>query len=376
MNRDVLISGAGVAGLALAHWLDKAGFAVTVVELQPAFRRGGQAIDIRGVALDVVQAMGLLDKIRELRTHNKGMSTLDAAGVEIERTEERTFSAGRTDGQDVELFRDDLCQLLMKSLSNAVEFVYGDSIASLAEHGDKVEVSFTSGKRRTFDMVVGADGVYSKTRRLWFNDDASYIKSLGVVMALFTTPNFIGLQHWELIHRSGGVGYVVYPSLDQSELRVGIGFGASDTKALRADIAAQKAMVENQCQDLGGHMPAFIQAMHVTDQFYCNELAQIRMPNWSKGRVVLAGDAAHCASPFSGQGTSLALVGAFVLGRELARHADRPELACAAYEASMRPFVQINQDMVDPTRRGSIPDEVMTRSKNGIELSGLLRELS
>jgi 2-polyprenyl-6-methoxyphenol hydroxylase-like FAD-dependent oxidoreductase len=375
MHRHVLISGAGVAGLALAYWLEQADFGVTIVELQPSFRRGGQAIDVRGVALDVLKAMGLLDKARELRTHNQGMSTLDAAGTEIERTEERTFSAGRIDGQDIELFRDDLCQLLMDGLSDAVEFIYGDGITALIDDGDKVKVTFASGGQREFDLVVGADGVYSKTRRLRFDHEASDVKSLGVVLALFTTPNFIDLKHWELIHRTNGVGYVVYPSLDQSELRVGIGFGVGDTVVPRGDVVAQKAMVERQCEGLGGHVPAFIQAMHATDEFYYNELAQIRMPAWWKGRVVLAGDAAHCASPFSGQGTSLALVGAFVLGRELARYADRPPQAFAAYEERMRPFVQMNQDMVDLKRRGSTPDEVMTRSKNGIELGDLLREL-
>jgi 2-polyprenyl-6-methoxyphenol hydroxylase-like FAD-dependent oxidoreductase len=174
------------------------------------------------------------------------------------------------------------------------------------------------------------------------------------------------------MHRDEGIGYVIYPSLDQTEVRVSVGFGTEGVAMPRGDVAAQKGMVVSKCAQLGGAFPHIIEAMKEAPQFYYNELAQIRAPRWSKGRVVLAGDAAHCASPFSGQGTSLALVGALVLSHELARHPDRLADALAAYETRMRPFVEMNQNMVDPHRKGPIPDEVMTRSKNGIDLSDLL----
>jgi 2-polyprenyl-6-methoxyphenol hydroxylase-like FAD-dependent oxidoreductase len=372
MIKHVLISGAGVSGLALAYWLDKAGFATTVVELTPEFRRGGQAVDIRGVALDVMEAMGLLEQARALRTRLHGMSMLDANGEEIERTTERTFSSGRLDSDDIEIFRDDLCQLLMGALSERVQFIYGDSIASLSESGDEVKVTFARGGERAFGLVIGADGVYSKTRKLWFNDEATVVKSLDVVLALFTTPNFIELKDWQVMHRDDGVGYVIYPSLDQTEVRVSVGFSAEGVAMARGDVAAQKDMVASKCARLGGTFPRMIEAMKEAPQFYYNELAQIRAPRWSQGRVVLAGDAAHCASPFSGQGTSLALAGALVLAHELARQPGRLADASAAYEARMRPFVEMNQNMVDPHRKGPIPDEVMARSKNGIDLGDLL----
>lgn len=376
MLRHILISGAGVSGLALTYWLDRAGFAVTVVERQPAWRRGGQAVDIRGVALDVVRAMGLLDDVRELRTRLRGMSILDAEGVEVDRTTERTFSAGRLDSEDIEIFRDDLCQLLMNALGERVTFEYGDSIEAMVEEVDGVAVTFASGRQHKVDLVIGADGVYSKTRRVWFDDEASVVKSLDVVLALFSVPNTHHLDDWQLAHRDENVGYVIYPSRDLQEIRVGVGFGTNGMAVGRDDVDAQKAMVAAKCAHLGGDFPRVIEAMKATSQFYYNELAQIRAPRWSRGRVVLAGDAAHCASPFSGQGTSLALVGAFVLARELARHPDRLDDAFGAYEARMRPYVALNQDMVDLSRKGPTPDEVMTRSKNGIDLRELLGELA
>ena len=376
MNGNILISGAGVAGLAVAYWLDRAGFVTTLVERSPAFRRGGQAIDIRGVALDVVKAMGLHDDVRALRTHLKGMSMLDADGNEKHRTEERTFSAGRLDSDDIELFRDDLCELLMGAMSKRVEFIYDDSIRAINDHGDAVAVKFTSGVEREFDLLIGADGIYSNVRKQCFDNEPAVIFPLGVVLALFSTPNMIDLGDWQLGYREEAAGYVIYPSRDKRELRIGVGFAAPESAVSRSDTETQKRLVASACAHLKGDFPRFIEAMKTTDQFYCNELGQIRMPSWSKGRVVLAGDAAHCASPFSGQGTSLALVGALVLVRELVRHWHDPAQAFAAYEYRMRPYVNLNQGLVDLTREGPAPDDQLTAAKNGIDLSDLLQEVA
>ena len=372
MGRNVLISGGGVAGLALAYWLDKAGFDVTVLERSPEWRGGGQAVDIRGVALDVVKAMGLHGAIRELRTQLRGMSTLDEQGNEIERTEERTFSAGRLDSNDIEIFRDDLCRLLMEQAGDRVHYIMGDSIRALVQDDDGVTVSFQHRTDARFDLVVGADGVYSNVRKLAFAHEDAFVKPLGVVLALFSTPNLIGLDHWQLIHRDEGLGCVIYPSRDHQQLRVSVGFGADGLQVSRDDVLAQKAIVAAKSTSLGGMFRPLIDAMQDTGQFYFNELAQIHMSSWSQGRVVLAGDAAHCASPFSGQGTSLALVGALVLARELERTPTDMARAFAAYEQRMRPFVDLNQALVDLERRGHVPDEQLTRAKNGIVLDDLL----
>lgn len=374
MKGNVLISGAGVAGLALAYWLDRAGYGTTLVERTPAFRQGGQAVDIRGVALEVVDAMGILADVRALRTRLKGMSMLDADGKEVHRTEERTFSAGRLDSPDVEIFRDDLCALLMGAMSERVTFFYGDSITALDDQGDGVAVSFATRQSEKFDFVIGADGIYSNVRKQCFADEATCVKPLNMVLALFSTPNQLDLMDWQLGHRADGVGYVIYPSLDKRELRIGVGFSVDDAAMLRGDVVAQKRLVAERFAHVKGTFPLLLQEMSTTDEFYYNELAQIRMPSWSKGRIVLAGDAAHCASPFSGQGTSLALVGALVLVHELMQNGDQPSRAFAAYEHRMRPYVERNQALVDLRRDGPIPDDLMTEAKHGIDLTDLLKE--
>jgi 2-polyprenyl-6-methoxyphenol hydroxylase-like FAD-dependent oxidoreductase len=375
MTRHFLISGAGVAGLAVAFWLDRAGFEVTLIERSDGFRRGGQAVDIRGVALQVVQAMGLLDAARALRTRLKGMSMLDADGQEIHRTEERTYSAGRLDSDDIEIFRDDLCESLMNALSTNVEFLYSDSIRALDPSKDGVRVEFESGSNRPFDLLIGADGIYSNVRKQAFNDEAAFVFPLGVVLALFSIPNFIGLDDWQIGHRVDELGYIIYPSRDKRELRIGVGFGAPEPPISRNDVEAQKRAVSQGCAHLKGDFPRFIEAMKSADQFYYNELAQIHMPSWSRGRIVLVGDAAYCASPFSGQGTSLALVGAFVLAHELARHAHDSADTFAAYESRMRPYVDLNQALVDLERQGPVPDEQLDAAKNGIDLTDLFANL-
>ena len=372
MNRTVLISGGGVAGLALAYWLQREGFSTTVIERSPELRSGGQAVDIRGVALEVVKAMDLHDAVDVRRTRLRGMSILDVTGQEMERTEERTYSAGRLDSADIEIFRDDLCGLLLNQAGEGVEYIYGDSITAIKQDAHTATVSFRSQPDRRFDLVIGADGVYSNVRKLVFGNDASFVRPLGVTLALFTTPNLIDLQDWQLAHRGEAVGYVIYPSFDRTQLRVGAGFGAEPGGVPRNDMTAQKAAVAAKCKDLGGFFPQLLDAMRDTSQFYWGELAQIHMPGWSQGRVALVGDAGYCASPFSGQGTSLALVGALVLAKALAQTPEDFAAAFATYEQRMRPFVNLNQGLVDMERRGHVPDDQLTMAKNGISLDDLL----
>ena len=366
MKFSILICGAGVAGLSTAHFLLRAGHAVTIVERSPTFRGGGQAVDVRGVALDVVERMGLLEAVRDYRTHLKGMSMLDAGGRELSRSVERTMTGGRFDSGDVEIFRDDLCRLLMRRCSEA-ELNPGDYATALHDDGDGVDVRFASGTTRRFDLVIGADGLRSRTRRLVFDATDECVAELGAVLALFTAPNAGALTDWELMYRDAERGVVAYPTIDNRELRVGAGFGA-DARGLRGDEAAQRALVAQRCADLGGDWRPMLDALETTPQFWFGEIAQVHLQRFSRGRVVLVGDAAYCASPFSGQGTSLALVGAFVLADSLASSSGEFGTAFAQYETRMRPFVDANQSLVDLTRVGPIPDEQMDAAKNGIVL--------
>jgi 2-polyprenyl-6-methoxyphenol hydroxylase-like FAD-dependent oxidoreductase len=368
---NVLISGASIAGPALAYWLHRAGFQTTIVERAPAPRPGGQAIDVRGPALTVLDHMGLLERARDMRTRHKGMSVLDKDGHEVSRREDRTFTGGRFDSGDIEILRDDLAALLLEA-SQPAEMIFDDTITALEQSETEVSVTFQRHPPRRFDLVIGADGLHSNVRHLVFGDERPFLVPLGVGLAIYTTPNLLGLQDWEIGFRGEASGYVIYPARGNTELRVNLGFGMGLDEYPRGDVGAQKALVAERCAHLGGDIPRMLTALAEAQDFYFGPLAQVRMSGWSKRCVSLVGDAAHCPSPFSGQGTSLALIGAFVLGCELERSGGKHGEAFARYEERMRPFVLMNQDMVSVERQGPIPDDVFDRAKNGIVIDDLL----
>jgi 2-polyprenyl-6-methoxyphenol hydroxylase-like FAD-dependent oxidoreductase len=369
--KTVLISGASIAGPTLAYWLERNGFVPTLVERADKPRPGGQAIDIRGKALDVVQRMGLLEQARAKRTQMKGVSVQDEFGKEIWRSEEKTFSGGRFDNGDIELLRDDLSTLLLGSAGDC-EILFGDSIVGLTEGPDGVEVRFRNGATRTFDLVMGADGVHSNVRKLAFGPEEPFLKPLGAGLAIFSTANYLNLKDWQISFRDEkrGFGYLIYPVRDNSELRIHIGFAAGLADDPYGDIEAQKALVAEKSASWGWEMPNFIERMWHSNDFYFGALAQTIMDSWSKGRIGLVGDAGYCPSPFSGQGTSLALVGAYVLAEELSKSPSDHAKAFAAYETRMRPYVLKNQALA--WRDRNAPEEegeaMIQEAKNSIEL--------
>jgi 2-polyprenyl-6-methoxyphenol hydroxylase-like FAD-dependent oxidoreductase len=368
--RTVLISGAGVAGCTLAYWLSRQGFAVTVVERAPGPRAGGQAVDVRGVALDVIDRMGLGDRMRAARTRMRGMSMMDGAGTELFRSEEHTFSSGRLDSGDVELLRDDLTEMLHEASADRVEYVFDDSITALRQDESGVRVEFERGGFRTVDLVVGADGAHSVVRRLAFGPERLYSKHLGQYLAIFPTANHLGLDNWQVWFQDvdSGAGGAIYPVRDNTELRVTFGFRSEPVSYDHRDIDGQKRLVADRLAGVGWEVPTLLAEMHGAADFYFDAMAQVHMDHWSTGRVALVGDAGYCASVLSGQGTSLALVGAYVLAQELGRpQVGHPE-AFAAYERRMRPFVALNQALATENPTAPPSEESVERAKSAIRL--------
>ncbi|WP_327681421.1 FAD-dependent monooxygenase [Kitasatospora sp. NBC_00458] len=367
--KTVLVSGGGIAGTALAFWLHRHGFAPTVVELAPGPRTGGQAVDVRGVALDVVERMGVGEPMRAVRTRMRGMSVLDADGNEVHRSTEETYSSGRLDSADVELLREDLVAILAERAAGAAEFVHGDSITALREDEHGVHVTFEHGEPRTFDLVVGADGLHSRVRRLAFGPEERFLRPLGTHVAIFGADNFLGLEDWQVWQRDGEAGYGVYPVRDNRELRVT--FGWMSEEPAERDAEAVRKLVAERMAELRWETPRLLEALHRSTDFYADAMAQVHLDRWSAGRTVLLGDAGYCASPLSGQGTSLALVGAYLLADELGRARTAGEGHAAAfdrYERRMRPFVGLNQALATENPGGPASEESVERAKNAISL--------
>ncbi|RRS00465.1 FAD-dependent monooxygenase [Glycomyces terrestris] len=360
MKKTVLISGSSVAGTALAYWLREQGHTPVVLERAPAQRRGGQAVDVRGAALTVLRRMGLEAEARALANHCDGMSVVDPAGNELFRSEEFALSSGSLDSDDIEILREDLVDL-MHAKNDGVEHLYGDSIAAIHQEDDGVTVEFEHAAPRRFDLVAGADGLHSNTRRLAFGPEQDYINHLGTYLSVFSEENYLGLDRWQTWFNDGVNGGVVMTVRDNAELRIFLGFASEPIEYDHRDTAAQKRLVAERVTGFGWEVPTFIERMMKAEDFYFDSMAQIRMDAWSAGRVVLVGDAAHCAAPLSGQGTSLALVGAYVLADELGRTGDHA-LAFARYETRMRPFAEANQELAFIDRQTVDPEESARRT--------------
>lgn len=349
-TRRVLISGASIAGPALAYWLNLYGFRVTVVERAPGPRPGGQAIDVRGPALEVCERMGVLEEIRTRRTGLRGMSMVDDNGKELFSTTERTASGGSLSSTDIEILRDDLSSVLLAAGGDGIEYLYNDSIVSLAQGPDEVAVTFHRGVSRAFDIVVAADGVHSSTRALVFGPEENFLRHLGGYLGVWTVPNYLGLDRWEVIYQMPGDvwGGMVMSVRDNAEARVYVGVDSDEPPASflgSRSVSEQKRLVAERYKDARWEMPRLLEYMWGAPDFHFDAAAQIHMDSWSRGRVTLVGDAGYCGSPMSGQSTSMAVVGAYVLAGELKAAGGDHTAAFAAYERELRGYATANQQL-------------------------------
>ncbi|WP_405137641.1 FAD-dependent monooxygenase [Nocardia sp. NBC_01388] len=377
----VLVAGASIAGPALAHWLRRRGAEVTVVERAPELRPGGQAVDARGVTKEVIRRMGLDDAVRAARTQTAGAYTVDEAGKVLE-----TYRA-EDDGGDgyiseIEILRGDLSHVLYDDTRDGVEYLFGDRIAELTQEADGVDVTFAGGDRRRFDLVVGADGLHSSLREMVFGPRERFIRHLGLVLAFYSVPNEFGLDRWLIDFQESGRSAGLRPLRDTTRAMAMLSFSAGDFEVDYRDIEAQKRLLRERTADMGWLTPRILAHLDDTPDFYLDQVAQVVMDRWSNGRVVLLGDAAFSPSPMSGQGTGLALVGAYLLAGELAASGWDPEAGFAGYEKRMRSFVEANQEIgrlhvrslavpdpdAEPSAEPEWDPELIDHAINGVEL--------
>ncbi|MEU4296847.1 FAD-dependent monooxygenase [Kitasatospora aureofaciens] len=331
----VLISGASIAGPALAHWLGRYGFEVTVVELAPALRGGGQNVDFRGrTHLTVLERMGVLEELRTLGTGGSPITFVDERGRRLLHLP-ADFAGG-----ELEVPRGELAQVLYRHGNSRAEYVFGDSVEALEETASGVRVAFRHGAPREFDLVIGADGLHSTVRRLAFGPERQFVRHLGYYAATWELPNDDGLP-------VGGValnvpGRLMSVGADHRD-PAGAGafclFASPELRYDRHDVRQQKALVRAAFDGLGWRVPQLLRSLDAAPELYFDSISRADVPSWSTGRIALLGDAA-CGATIGGMGTGTAVVAAYVLAGELALARSDHRAAFARYEKRLRGYAE------------------------------------
>lgn len=364
----VLISGAGITGNALAYWLSKLGHNVTVVERYPELRTTGLQVDLRGPGVEVLKLMGLDQAFRARAVPEQGFEVVDSSN------RRRAYFGVNNSGKGVqsftteyEIMRGDLCRIMYDVIKDKVTFLFGISIDSFKQKNDGVEVHFTDGKTDHFDVLVGADGMGSNTRKLMLGpgvqDALRPVK--GAYTAYFTIPRPIqeGEEYNSTFYLATKRRAIMTRRHNPQEIQIYLPCNTTSDrmkKAHRDGVEEQKKALAEIFTDAGWQSKDIIRDMFASENFYCERLGLVKLDSWFNGNVALVGDAAYCPSPLTGMGTTSGLVGAYVLAGEISRHCgkakegakptDGLDVAFKSYDDKFRPFIdQVTHGVGDDT---------------------------
>ncbi|MGM1057629.1 FAD-dependent monooxygenase [Saccharothrix sp. Mg75] len=356
-----VVSGANIAGLSAAHWLRRTGWDVTLLERAAAFRDGGQNVDLRGVAREVLDLMGLTEAVRAQNTTETGTVLVDGSGGVVAE-----LPSDGPDGAtaEFEVLRGDLARTILEHLPAGVEVLYGDTVAEVDKDADAVTVTTASGRTLRADLLVIAEGVRSATRDRLFGDAVDR-RELGITMVFGTIPRTPGDDdRWRWYNAVGGRQVHLRPD-NHGTTRAILAHARGDD-LVDLDRADTLARLRDRYADAGWEAPRVLDAFGTSDDVYVDRLTQVRMPTWHRGRVCVAGDAAWCVTPLGGGGASLALVSGYVLAACLST-AEHPGSALTAYEEWMRPLVDDVQRLPRGLERVAFP-----RTRFGLALRDLV----
>jgi 2-polyprenyl-6-methoxyphenol hydroxylase-like FAD-dependent oxidoreductase len=343
-NQKVLISGASIAGMSTAWWLNKIGYQVTVVELATAPRTAGGAVDLVGPAIEICKRMGLFDSINSNR--------LSVDRIEYKNADDVTegtlvLNDGQSQPQeDIEIERDKFIELIYSDLKNDVEFLFQDSLTALVETDDSVSATFKNSESRNFDLVIGCDGSHSGVRKLSFGPEEDYAHFLEAYFSISIVNKLLVPQKTMQMYSVPNKSVM----LNAYKHKTDIIFTFLSTEEIPYDyrnITQQQQIIKDNFMGQGWRIPEFFDEVDTAGNFYFDKFSQIKMPSWSKGRIALVGDAAYCASPAAGQGASLSILGAGGIADALLKYDGNYELAFADYEQLLRPHIHKVQSMAE-----------------------------
>ncbi|MFZ4451128.1 FAD-dependent monooxygenase [Salibacterium aidingense] len=340
----ILVSGASIAGLTSAYWLNENGFEVTIIERAAKIRGGGYPIDVRGSAINIVKMMGIYEELKPRNLNNMKFKILDSQNNIISKFTDATMKVK----DDIEIQRGDLTSVLYKAVQEKdIKIIFNDSIKTMEHLNNGVEIELESGKKGQYDLVVGADGIHSNTRKQSFGEEENFTKYLGHCYTGFTMENYLDMYKEGVIYSEAGRTSIMYATENKESVHAFLVF--SDEKepfVNHRDIEEHKKLVKNKFKNVGGTAPKLLETLDKSEEIFFDTTTQIIMENWSKDRAVLVGDAAHAPSFLTGQGSSLAMIGSYILANEL-KNENNIDDAFSSYEKAMKPFAKINQDAIE-----------------------------
>ena len=366
----IAINGAGIAGPTAAFWLSKTGHEVTIFEDAPELRSGGYIIDFWGVGYDIAERMGIVGEVRKL-----GYQVEEVRFVDENGNKNGGFSTGvferMTDGRFTSVRRSDLARTIYGALGDGVETVFDESITSIDESETGLRAGLRNSEPREFDLVIGADGLHSKVREIAFGPQDKFEVSLGFHVAAFELEGYSPRDELVyLSHAAPGRQVSRFSMRDDKTLFLFVFRDEYLEGADPSSEAEKKAALREAFGDVGWECPKILEAFESVEEIYFDRVSQIRMEEWTKGRVALLGDAAACVSLLAGEGTGLAMTEAYVLAGEIGRAGGDIKTAFAAYEKRLRPFLLKKQGTASKFASSFAPG-----TKFGIAIRNLVTRL-
>lgn len=338
MKKNVLICGASFAGLSTAYWMNRMGYAVTVVEIADGLKIGGTPVNIQENTVDIVRRMGLFEQIE--------VNKIVMEAVEFKNADDVTQRLGmpQADGEqtgapEYEIERDVLLNMMFASVKDEVAFVFGDSIVALSQDGGGVDVTFKSGQQHAFDLVFGCDGIHSSVRKYCFGPEENYAQFLGIYFSITIVKSLLIRESTTQMYNEPGRAVMLNAYNGKTDIVLCFHSEREIPYDYRNE-GQQRAIILEAFSDVGWRTPELLEAVKRSSTFYFDKLCQMKMPSWTRGRVALVGDAAYCASPAAGRGGSLAIDGAAALADAFGKCGGDFVLAFEDYNVSFRPFIE------------------------------------